>query len=292
MRIVVLSRNAGLYSTRRIVSECRRNGHDVIVVDHMRCELYTEKGRPFIFYDNRTLDHVDAYIPRIGSTATYFGEAVLRQIEMQEIYSTLSPEGLLHARNKYRCYQILAAKDILVPKTIYLNMSYNITRIIRQLGHPPYIVKLINSTHGEGVLKADSVRHAVNITEAFIKAKQRVLIQEFIAESRGSDIRVFVVGGKVVASMKRQAQGNDFRSNLHRGAKSFPVQLSEEEIDISLKAVKILGLEIAGVDLLRSDRGPMVLEVNASPGLEGIEGSSGVNIAGEIVNLIENRVRK
>ena len=259
----------------------------MVVVDHMRCDLMIEKGRPTLYYDDERIHNISAVIPRIGSSATIHGEAVVRQFEAMKIYSTLKADGLIHARNKFRAYQILASKDILVPKSVLSSQVYTADTMLHILGEPPYIIKLINSTHGAGVLNAETYEMAMAMIEAFGRARQRLMFQEYIEESAGEDLRVLVVDQKVVACMKRKAQAGDFRSNLHRGGSSMQIALSKEEEQTALRAAKILGLDVAGVDLLRSNRGPMVLEVNASPGLEGIEGTTGVDIAGRIISMIE-----
>ena len=292
MKIVILSRNVSLYSTQRLVQAGRNRNHYMMVLDHMRCDLLVEKGRPVIYYDDQRVHNVSAFIPRIGSSATIHGEAVVRHIEAMGIYTTMNADGLIHARNKFRAYQILAAENILVPRTILSSSSYTADTMLHLLGDPPYIIKLLNSTHGAGVLKAESFEMAMAMVEAFSRAKQRLMLQEFVGESAGEDVRVFIVDHKIVACMKRKAQSGDFRSNLHRGGSSEMITLTSEERHIALRATKVLGLHVAGVDLLRSKKGPMVLEVNASPGLEGIEGTTRVDIAGKIITMTEKYAHK
>lgn len=292
MKIVILSRNMSLYSTQRLIQAGRNRNHYMMVLDHMRCDLLIEKGRPVIYHDDQRVHNVSAYIPRIGSSATIHGEAVVRHIEAMNVYSTLSADGLIHARNKFRAYQILAAQNILVPKTILSSSSYTADTMLHLLGEPPYIIKLLNSTHGAGVLKAETYEMAMAMIEAFSRAKQRLMLQEYVEESAGEDLRVFIVDQKIVACMKRKAQSGDFRSNLHRGGTSELVNLTREESQVALRATRVLGLHVAGVDLLRSRRGPMVLEVNASPGLEGIEGTSRVDIAGKVIEMVEKYANK
>ena len=292
MKIVILSRNAALYSTQRLVQAGRNRNHYMLVLDHLRCDLMIEKDRPVLYYDDERIQNVSAVIPRIGSSATTHGEAVVRHIESMKIYSTLLSDGLIHARNKFRAYQILAAQGILVPKSILSSSVYTADTMLSMLGDPPYIIKLINSTHGAGVLKAETYEMAMAMIEAFGRARQRLIFQEYIEESAGEDIRVFVVDNKVVGCMKRKALSGDFRSNLHRGGTSEPVVLTKEEEYAALKSSRVLKLDVAGVDLLRSSRGPMVLEVNASPGLEGIEGTTRVDIAGKIIAMVEKNVKK
>lgn len=287
MKIVILSRNSALYSTQRLIHAGRMRDHYMMVLDHLRCDLMIEQGKPVIYYDDERIHGVSAFIPRIGSSATIHGEAVVRHVESMGIYSTLSADGLIHARNKFRAHQILAANGILIPRTIMMSSSYTADTMLTLLGEPPYIIKLLSSTHGAGVLKADTFQMAMAMIEAFSRAKQRLVVQEFIEEAAGEDIRVFIVDNKIVAAMRRKAQTGDFRSNLHRGGSSDLVQLTYEEKQTALKAAKLLNLHVAGVDLLRSNRGPMVLEVNASPGLEGIEGTTRVDIAGKIIEMTE-----
>jgi ribosomal protein S6--L-glutamate ligase len=263
----------------------------MMTLDHLRCDLMIEKGQPTLYYDDQKIQNVSAVIPRIGSSATIHGEAVVRHFQAMNIYSTLNADGLIHARDKYRAYQILAAQDILVPKSALSSASYTADTLLRQLGEPPYIIKLVNSTHGAGVLKAETFEMAMAMIEAFSRARQRLIFQEYIEESAGEDIRVFIVDNKVVACMKRRAQSGDFRSNLHRGGTSEIIKLSDEEEYTSLKSCQILGLDVAGVDILRSSRGPMVLEVNASPGLEGIEGTTRIDIANKIISMVEKKVK-
>ena len=292
MKIVILSRSAELYSTHRLIQAGRNRKHVMLVLDHLRCDLMIQKDKPVLYYEDERIQNVSAVIPRIGSSATIHGEAVVRHFESMKIYSTLNADGLIHARDKFRAYQILAANGILVPKSILSSSVYTADTMLHVLGKPPYIIKLINSTHGAGVLKAETYEMAMAMIEAFGKARQRLIFQEYIKESAGQDIRVFVVDNKVVACMKREAQTGDFRSNLHRGGTSTRVELTKEEEYVSLKAARILKLDVAGVDLLRSARGPMVLEVNASPGLEGIEGTSRIDIAAKIINMVEKYVKQ
>ena len=292
MKIMVLSRNPALYSTQRLMQAGRQKGHHMIVVDHMRCDMIINRNNPELYFEGEKLKGINAVIPRIGSTATGFGEAVLRHIEAMNIYSTLRPDALIRSRNKFRAYQILASNGIHIPKSILSNNPWTTDMLLRKLGDAPYIIKLMNSTHGMGVIKSDSHQNAITIVDAFNKARQRMVYQKFIKEAAGTDLRVFVVDGEIVASMMREAQDGDFRSNLHRGGISYLVELSEIEKNISIKAAKVLGLGVAGVDILRTKNGPMVLEVNASPGLEGIEGTSGVDIAGKIISMVERKIKR
>lgn len=287
MNIVILSRNAALYSTDSLIRAARRRRHSVRIIDHMMCDLVIEKGSLQIYYYNEPVENVDAIIPRIGSSATTYGAAIIRQFEAQGIYSTVNSDALLKARDKLSCLQYLAQKNIDVPKTVIVNNQLMIEEMLQKINGQQKIVKLISGTHGLGVILTESNQNAESIIEAFQKVRQRMLIQEFVKESNGSDIRLIVVGDKVVACMCRQAQEGEFRSNLHRGGTSFALKPSEEEKRVALRASKLLGLDVAGVDMLRSERGPLILEVNASPGLEGIETTTGIDVAGRIVELAE-----
>jgi ribosomal protein S6--L-glutamate ligase len=292
MNIIVLSRNAALYSTQSIVEAGKKRGHHVRVLDHMYCDLIMDTNHPAVFYNFQKLDNIHAVIPRIGTSATSYGSAVIRQFECMKIFSTLSPEPLLKTRNKLSCLQHLAAEGILVPRTAITNNLYTLSFTIDQVGPSPHIVKLASGTQGLGVILSETKTNAESIIEAFQKSEEKILIQKYIAESRGTDIRVFVIDGKIVASMKRQAKPGEFRSNIHRGATSVNIELTEEEKYTALKATEIMGLKIAGGDMLQSKEGPMVLEVNASPGLEGIETTTGVDIAKQIIEFVERNVYK
>lgn len=291
MKIVILSRSTELYSTRSIIKAGRRRGHYMIVLDHMNCDLYTHRGKMDIYYDGFRVKGISAIIPRIGTSSTRHGSLVIRHFMNRGVYSTLEPDALLKARNKFACLQILAFNGISVPMSI---LSYNFDSTISlkdKLGDPPYIIKLLKSTHGLGVLKADTEQQAQALANAFSDLRQKVLIQEFISESSGRDIRAFVVGDRVVAAMERVAREGEFRSNLHRGGVGYAVELTEDEEKIAINSCKLMGLAIAGVDILRSHSGPLIIEINASPGLEGIESAAGIDIAGEIIRFVERKVK-
>ncbi|HMS97586.1 MAG TPA: RimK family alpha-L-glutamate ligase [Saprospiraceae bacterium] len=290
MNIVVLSRNPSLYSTQAIVDAGRKKHHYVRVLDHMFCDLLIEKDKLEIYYNFQKLENVHAVIPRIGTTATSFGSSVIRQFEAMGIFTTLKAEALLKARNKLTCMQLLSGAGLGVARTGITNNLYTLPFIIDKVSTAPYIVKLATGTQGLGVILSESKSNAESIVEAFQKTEEKVLIQQFIEEARGSDIRVFVIDGKIVGAMKRQAKNGEFRSNLHRGAHSENVVLTSEEEEVALKATEVMGLHIAGVDMLRSHAGPLILEVNASPGLEGIEGTTQIDIAGKIIEFIERKV--
>lgn len=290
MNIVVLSRNPSLYSTQAIVDAGRKKHHYVRVLDHMFCDLLIEKDKLEIYYNFQKLENVHAVIPRIGTTATSFGSSVIRQFEAMGIFTTLKAEALLKARNKLTCMQLLSGAGLGVARTGITNNLYTLPFIIDKVSTAPYIVKLATGTQGLGVILSESKSNAESIVEAFQKTEEKVLIQQFIEEARGSDIRVFVIDGKIVGAMKRQAKNGEFRSNLHRGAHSENVVLTSEEEEVALKATEVMGLHIAGVDMLRSHAGPLILEVNASPGLEGIEGTTQIDIAAKIIEFIERKV--
>lgn len=287
MKIAILSRNKNLYSTKRLIEAAEQRGHEVIVLDHMKCVLVIEAGRPHIYYNGKEVTDVNAVIPRIGASATFYGSAVVRQFEMMKIFTAVESQALVRSRDKLRCLQILARAGIGMPKTAFANEPRDIESVIASIGGAPCVVKLLEGTQGIGVILAENDKAAKSVIEAFLKLDANMLVQEFIKESRGADIRVFVVDGQIVGAMKRQAKEGEFRSNLHRGGTASLIQLSPEERATAIKSAKKLGLGIAGVDLLQSDRGPLVMEVNSSPGLEGIEGATGVDIAGKIIEYVE-----
>jgi len=289
MNIAILSRNPALYSTQSMVRAARKRQHYVRVLDYVNCDIIIDKNKLQISYHNEIITNIDAVIPRIGAGHTRYGAAIIRQFELNKVYSTLGSESLLKARNKLTCLQILAAEGIGVPKSIMSNNYMEFSRLIDKLGMP-LVIKLLNGTHGLGVILAEKKMMAESIFETFFKTKQKAMLQEFIKEADGADVRIFVVGNEVVGVMQRKAKEGDFRSNLHRGATAMVVPITEEERATAINATKVLELEIAGVDLLRSARGPLILEVNASPGLEGIETTTGVDIAGKIVSFIESKV--
>lgn len=287
LNVAILSRGAGLYSTQSLFRAFRSREHYVRVIDHLRCCLVIEQGTPKLLYEGIPLLGMDVVVPRIGASATDYGVAVIRQIEQMDIYTATRSEALVLARDKLKCLQKLAAEGVAVPKTFAAGVIGDVPFILEKMGGAPVVIKLLESTHGVGVVLAESTGTAVAMAEAFFKLNQPVLFQEFIAESNGADIRAFVVGKKVVAAMKRQAAEGEFRSNLHRGAEPSVEELTEEEEATAVKAARLLNLSIAGVDLLRSNRGSLVMEVNASPGLEGIETTTGVDVAGEIAQYVE-----
>lgn len=292
MHIVVLSRNSKLYSTYRLVEAIEDAGHTATVLDHLKCDIISEEDNPCILYRGTKVTGVDAVIPRIGASVTFYGSAVVRQFEMMKVFSTVESQALVRSRDKLRSLQILARSGVGMPKTVFTNDSIEVRKIIQMVGGPPLIVKLLEGTQGVGVMLAPTFQAAESIIQAFHSMKARVIVQEYIEEAKGEDIRAFVVDGKVVGAMKRKGREGEFRSNLHRGGSGKLIRLSSKERKTALVAAKAMGVSVAGVDLLQSRRGPLALEVNSSPGLRGIEAATGKNIAGEILDFVERSVRK
>jgi len=290
MKIVVLSRNPKLYSTRRIVEAGKLRNHEMFVVDHAKCDLVIEKKNPQIYYKGEKLEGVDAIIPRIGASITFYGTAVVRQFEMMKVFSTLESQALGRSRDKLRSLQVLSRAGLGMPKTAFTNSSSEVSSIIQKVGGAPCIIKLLEGTQGVGVVLAETKSAAESVLEAFHGLQAKVIVQEFIAEAKGADIRAFVVDGVVVGAMKRQGKEGEFRSNLHQGGSATVHELSEEEENTALRAAKALRLDICGVDMLQSKSGPMIMEVNSSPGLEGIEAATNVDIAKSIIRYIERNV--
>jgi ribosomal protein S6--L-glutamate ligase len=290
MNIVILSRDPKLYSTSRLVEACQTRGHKARVVDHTKCDILIEEKNPQVIYGGQPLRDVDAVIPRIGASVTFYGTAVVRQFEMMKVFTTTESQALVRSRDKLRSMQILTRSGVGIPKTVFTNYSKDVGSIVDSVGGAPCIIKLLEGTQGLGVVLADSKKAAVAVCEAFNSLKARVIVQEFIQESRGIDIRAFVVDGRIVGAMKRTGKEGEFRSNLHRGGTAELIQLSHDEEVTAIRAAKALGLHVAGVDMLQSSRGPLVIEVNSSPGLEGIEQATGEDIAGEMVKFIERNV--
>ncbi|WP_423130593.1 30S ribosomal protein S6--L-glutamate ligase [Gaoshiqia sp. Z1-71] len=290
MKIVILSRNQHLYSTKRLVEAGEKKGHEMLVVDHSKCDLVIEKKRPAIFYKGNLLEHVDAVIPRIGASVTFYGTAVVRQFEMMKVFTAIESQALVRSRDKLRSLQILSRAGLGLPKTVFTNYSRNVKDIVKSVGGAPVVIKLLEGTQGLGVVLAETENAAESVIEAFNGLKARVIVQEFIAEAKGSDIRAFVVDGVVIGAMKRQGKKGEFRSNLHRGGTASVIELTEDEENTALKAARVMGLGIAGVDMLQSNHGPLILEVNSSPGLEGIEAATGKDIANSIIRYVERNV--
>lgn len=287
MKIAILSRNTKLYSTKRLVEAAQQKGHEVVVLDHLKCVLAIEAGRPHIFYQGKEVTGIDAVIPRIGASATFYGTAVVRQFEMMKIFTAVESQALVRSRDKLRSLQLMARAKLGMPKTAFASNAGDIDNMIQQVGGAPVVIKLLEGTQGIGVILAETHKVAKSVIESFLSLEANILVQEFIKEAGGADVRAFVVDGQIVGAMKRQASEGEFRSNLHRGGKATLVNLSSEEKAIAIKAAKTLGLAIAGVDMLQSNRGPLIMEVNSSPGLEGIEGATKVDIAGKIIEYVE-----
>ena len=287
MKIAILSRGPKLYSTRRLVEAAEQRGHEVSVLDHLKCVLVIEKGHPQVFYGGKQITGVDAIIPRIGTSVTFYGAAVVRQFEQMKVFSSVESQALVRSRDKLRSLQLLAQAGIGMPKTAFASIPKNIDSVIEQVGGVPVVIKLLEGTQGIGVILAETQRSAKSVIESFLAVNANILVQEFIKEAQGADIRAFVVDGKVVGAMKRQGLPGEFRSNLHRGGKASLLELTKDERETAIKSAKKLGLAVAGVDMLQSSRGPLVMEVNSSPGLEGIENATGVDIAGKIIEYIE-----
>jgi len=292
MNIAILSRDPHLYSTRRLKEAGERRGHRVEIIDHMKCVLFIEKRNPMVLYEGRRLDYFDAVIPRIGASVTFYGAAVVRQFEMMKVFTAVESQALIRSRDKLRSLQILSRAGLGLPKTIFMDYSSDIEGVIEAVGGAPVIIKLLEGTQGLGVVLAENKKAAKSVIEAFHGIHARIIIQEFIKESKGADIRAFVVNGEVVGAMRRQAKEGEFRSNLHRGGTAKVVKLDRHEKHAAIIAAKRMGLGVAGVDMLPSNRGPLIVEVNSSPGLEGIEAATKVDIAGKIYQFIEKKAGK
>jgi len=287
MNIAILSRDAKLYSTRRLKEACEIRGHKVEIIDHMKCMLLIEKKNPMVWYNGRKLDYFDAIIPRIGASVTFYGAAVVRQFEMMKVFTAVESQALIRSRDKLRSMQILSRAGLGLPKTIFMDYSKDTEGVIEAVGGAPVVIKLLEGTQGLGVVLAENKKAAQSVIEAFHGVKARIIVQEFIKEAGGADIRAFVVNGEVIGAMRRQARDGEFRSNLHRGGHAKVVKLNRHEKHAAIIAAKKMGLGVAGVDMLPSARGPLIIEVNSSPGLEGIEGATKVDIAGKIVQYLE-----
>jgi ribosomal protein S6--L-glutamate ligase len=287
MKIGILSRNGKLYSTRRLVEAAEQRGHEVRVVDPLRCYMNITAHSPQIHYRGDILDQFNAVIPRIGASITFYGTAILRQFEMMNVYPLNESVGISRSRDKLRSLQLLSRRGIGLPVTGFAHSPDDIDDLLATVGGAPCVIKLLEGTQGLGVVLAETKQAAESVIQAFMGLKQHILVQEYIKEARGSDIRCFVIGDKVVASMKRQARDGEFRSNLHRGGSASLCRITPEERATAVRAAKVMGLNVCGVDLLRSNHGAVVMEVNSSPGLEGIENASGKDVAGLIIEFIE-----
>ncbi|MBZ0134812.1 MAG: 30S ribosomal protein S6--L-glutamate ligase [Planctomycetes bacterium] len=291
MKIAILSQGPRLYSTRRLREAAETAGHKVRVLDPLKFSLDVERRNPHVYYKEKKVENFDAVIPRIGASVTFFGTAVVRQYEQMGVFCLNTSSAITTSRDKLRAFQILSRHNIGIPKTAFVRQRSSVMPAIERVGGAPVIIKLLEGTQGIGVILADTNKIAEAIVETLQSTKQNVLIQNFVEESKGSDVRAFVVGGRVVAAMRRSAQGSEFRSNVHRGGVAKPVSLEPEYERTAVMAAQIMGLRVAGVDMLESKSGPQVMEVNSSPGLEGIESATGVDIAGEIIKHIEEQVQ-
>ncbi|WP_296317985.1 30S ribosomal protein S6--L-glutamate ligase [Winogradskyella sp. UBA3174] len=291
MNIVILSRNPHLYSTSRLVEEAEKREHKVEVIDPLKCDIIIEKEKPTIFYKDRYLDYVDAIIPRIGASVTFYGCAVVRQFEEMGVFTIASSGAILRSRDKLKSLQRLSKAGIGMPKTVFTNYSRDVEEVIQHVGGTPCIIKLLEGTQGLGVVLAESKNAAESVLEAFNGLQARVIVQEFIKEAKGADIRALVVDGQVVGAMKRQGKEGEFRSNLHRGGSANIIKLDADELKVAMNAAKVLKLPVCGVDMLQSSRGPLLLEVNSTPGLEGIETATKKNIARDIITFIERSTK-
>lgn len=290
MKLAILSRSPGCYSTRRLKEAARDRGQDVKVLDTIKFSIDLAAGNPQLFYRGKRLGSYDAVLPRIGASITYFGVAVVRQFEQMDVVCANSSHGIMNSRDKLRSLQVLSRHHIGIPDTVFVRDRRDILPAIERVGGTPIIIKLLEGTQGVGVILADTVKTAESIIETLQSTRQNVLIQKFVAESRGKDIRAIVVGDRVVAAMRRIAQGEEFRSNVHRGGRVEAVDLDEVYAETAVRAAQIMGLRVAGVDMLESHQGPQVMEVNSSPGLEGIEAATDLDVAGAIVDYLAAQV--
>ena len=290
MKIAILSQNSNLYSTQRLREVAVDRGHEIKVINYLRCYMNITSHRPTIVYRGNELENFEAVIPRIGASKTFYGLAVVRQFEVMGVFSANESQAISRSRDKLRCLQILAREGIGLPVTGFAHSTEDIDGLMETVGGAPLVIKLLEGTQGIGVVLAETPQAATSVIQAFRGLDANILVQEFIKEAKGADLRCFVVGNKVVAAMKRQGPEGEFRSNLHRGGFAEKIKLTPEERSTAIRSAKAMGLRIAGVDLLRSNHGPVVMEVNSSPGLEGIEKATGVDVAGKIVEFLEKNV--
>lgn len=286
MDIAILSRDENIYSTYRLIQEGRERGHNMHVIDHTQCNIVIENKKPKLYFKNQIVKYIDAVIPRIGANVTDYGASVIQHFESMGVCTTLTSSVLINSRNKMKSLQLLSKEKVSIPNTCYVNELENTKILEKVLGNPPWILKIPEGTQGIGVVLSESLASAESTIETLLKLNTKVIVQEFIKESKATDIRVLVVNGKILGAMKRSAS-TGFRSNLHRGATGTSVELTKKEASLALKATAVLGLNIAGVDIIQSNKGPLILEVNSSPGLEGIEDNTLVNVAKEIIVATE-----
>lgn len=291
MKIGILSRNGKLYSTKRLVEAAEKRGHEVQVIDYIRCYMNITAKKPSVHYKGEELSMFDAIIPRISAMRTFYGTAIVRQFETLSVYSINSSLSINRSRDKLRSHQLLAMKGVDMPITGFAHAPEDIDDLISSVGGTPLVIKLIEGTQGVGVVLAETKKAAESVIQTLIGLNANIIVQEYIKEAGGSDIRCFVVGDKVIAAMERKAAPGEFRANIHRGGKAQPIKITKAEREAAVKAAKVMGLKMAGVDILRSERGPLVLEINSSPGLEGIESSTGKDVAGMIIEHIEKNAK-
>jgi len=291
MKFIMLARNANLYSHRRLVEAAEAAGHTLDIVNTLRCYMNITSHRPEVYYNSEKLSGYDAVIPRIGASVTFYGLAVLRQFEMMGVYPLNESVGIGRSRDKLRSMQLLARDGIGLPVTAFAQDPKQTEEVLKVVGGAPVVIKLLEGTQGIGVVLADTQRSAKSVVEAFRGAHVNILVQEYIKEAGGEDIRALVIGGKVVAAMRRRGAEGEFRSNLHRGGSAQPIKITAEERLTATRAARTMGLNVCGVDMLRSNHGPVVMEVNSSPGLEGVEKATGIDVAGQIITFLERNAR-
>jgi ribosomal protein S6--L-glutamate ligase len=294
MKIAILSRNPELYSTQRLVDAIVKRGHQATVLNYTDCHLIMEKGKPAINYHGERIYDIDLIIPRIGASVTTYGSAVIRHFGLMGVATILTSTALIRSRDKLRSMQMISKSGIGIPKSVFARhpKADDVKSLIQEVGGTPVILKLLEGTHGTGVIKADSISSAKSAVEAFSGIKQDLIVQEFIGEAKGKDIRAFVVDGEVVGAMERSSDIDEFRSNLHKGGTAKPIELDKKTKSTAIEVTKLLGLQVAGVDMMMSDKGPLVIEVNSSPGLQGIEKATGIDIAGKIIEAAEKKFGK
>lgn len=292
MKIAILSQDSSLYSTKRLRQAGEQRGHEMHVIDYLRCSISIDSHKPTVIYEGKYLQDFDAIIPRIGASKTFYGTAIVRQFELMGIFTLNKSQAISRSRNKLNCLQLLAKEGVQLPSTVFSNSITDIDSLIKQVGGAPLVIKLLEGTQGMGVILADTHQAAKSIIEAFRGVEIEVLVQEFIPEANGCDLRCFVIGDKVVAAIKRKSAIGEFRSNLHRGGKAEKVKLTPQERSTAIAATKAMGLKVAGVDLLQSNQGPVVIEVNSSPGLEGIETTTQIDVSSKIIEFVEKSISK
>lgn len=287
MKIAVMTQNTKLYSSKRLIEAAKERGHEIEPVKTLRVTINIASHRPSLFYNGEMLEGFDAVIPRIGASITFYGMAVLRQFEMMGVFPLNESVAIGRSRDKLRSLQLLSRRGIGLPVTAFAHDTKRSSEVIEMAGGPPVVIKLLEGTQGIGVVLGETMQSAKSVIEAFRGVNVNILVQEFIKESKGTDIRAIVVGGRVIAAMQRTGSGEDFRSNLHRGGSAKIIKITPEERSTAIRSAKIIGLNVCGVDMLRSNHGPVVMEVNSSPGLEGIEGATGIDVAGKIIEFLE-----